>query len=423
MAEAYDKSLAAKAASRRIGALGSAQRNAALMAMAAQLRAQAPRILAANAEDVAAAQAAGIAESLIDRLLLNEARVEGMACGLEELAAQPDPLGRVLDGSTLSNGLSIQKVTVPMGVVAIVYEARPNVTSDAAGICLKAGNACVLRGGSIAARSCQAVVEALRDALVGCGLPADAVCLLTTPGHAAVEELFGLVGLVDVLIPRGGAGLIRNCVENSKVPVIETGTGNCHVYVHASADQDMALDIIHNAKCQRPGVCNACESVLVDAAVAGEFLPRLLSSCQAWGVLVHADETTAGVARDLGLVEGTHWVAGGEDDWGREYLALELSCKVVEGLDEAVGHINRYGTGHSECIVCNDYEASQAFLAGVDAAAVYVNASTRFTDGGMFGLGAEIGISTQKLHARGPMGAEALVSTKYLCRGSGQVRG
>lgn len=423
MAEAYDKSLAAKAASRRIGALGSAQRNAALMAMAAQLRAQAPRILAANAEDVAAAQAAGIAESLIDRLLLNEARVEGMARGLEELAAQPDPLGRVLDGSTLSNGLSIQKVTVPMGVVAIVYEARPNVTSDAAGICLKAGNACVLRGGSIAARSCQAVVEALRDALVGCGLPADAVCLLTTPGHAAVEELFGLVGLVDVLIPRGGAGLIRNCVENSKVPVIETGTGNCHVYVHASADQDMALDIIHNAKCQRPGVCNACESVLVDAAVAGEFLPRLLSSCQAWGVLVHADETTAGVAQGLGLVEGTHWVAGGEDDWGREYLALELSCKVVEGLDEAVGHINRYGTGHSECIVCNDYAASQAFLAGVDAAAVYVNASTRFTDGGMFGLGAEIGISTQKLHARGPMGAEALVSTKYLCRGSGQVRG
>ncbi len=423
MAEAYDKSLAAKAASRRIGALGSAQRNAALMAMAAQLRAQAPRILAANAEDVAAAQAAGTAESLIDRLLLNEARVEGMARGLEELAAQPDPLGRVLDGSTLSNGLSIQKVTVPMGVVAIVYEARPNVTSDAAGICLKAGNACVLRGGSIAARSCQAVVEALRDALVGCGLPADAVCLLTTPGHAAVEELFGLVGLVDVLIPRGGAGLIRNCVENSKVPVIETGTGNCHVYVHASADQDMALDIIHNAKCQRPGVCNACESVLVDAAVAGEFLPRLLSSCQAWGVLVHADETTAGVARGLGLVEGTHWVAGGEDDWSREYLALELSCKVVEGLDEAVGHINRYGTGHSECIVCNDYAASQAFLAGVDAAAVYVNASTRFTDGGMFGLGAEIGISTQKLHARGPMGAEALVSTKYLCRGSGQVRG
>ncbi len=423
MAEAYDKSLAAKAASRRIGALGSSQRNAALMAMAAQLRAQAPRILAANAEDVAAAQAAGIAESLIDRLLLNEARVEGMARGLEELAAQPDPLGRVLDGSTLSNGLSIQKVTVPMGVVAIVYEARPNVTSDAAGICLKAGNACVLRGGSIAARSCQAVVEALRDALVGCGLPADAVCLLTTPGHAAVEELFGLVGLVDVLIPRGGAGLIRNCVENSKVPVIETGTGNCHVYVHASADQDMALDIIHNAKCQRPGVCNACESVLVDAAVAGEFLPRLLSSCQAWGVLVHADETTAGVAQGLGLVEGTHWVAGGEDDWGREYLALELSCKVVEGLDEAVGHINRYGTGHSECIVCNDYAASQAFLAGVDAAAVYVNASTRFTDGGMFGLGAEIGISTQKLHARGPMGAEALVSTKYLCRGSGQVRG
>lgn len=422
MAEAYEKALAAKAASRRIGALGSAERNAALAAMAQELRRQAAPILAANAQDVQAAQANGVAPSLIDRLMLNESRIEGMARGLEELAGQPDPLGRVLDGSTLSNGLAIQKVTVPMGVVAIVYEARPNVTSDAAGICLKAGNACVLRGGSIAAKSCQAVVDALRCALESCGLPADAVCLLTTPGHTAVEELFGLVGLVDVLIPRGGAGLIRNCVENSKVPVIETGTGNCHVYVHASADQQMALDIIHNAKCQRPGVCNACESILVDEAVAGEFLPRLLKACRAWGVLVHADGVTACAAEGLGLEAGKDWACATEQDWGREYLAFELSCKVVPGLGEAIDHINRYGTGHSECIVCSDYAASQAFLSGVDAAAVYVNASTRFTDGGMFGLGAEIGISTQKLHARGPMGAEALVSTKYLCRGSGQVR-
>ena len=422
MAEAYEKALAAKAASRRIGALGSAERNAALAAMAQELRRQAAPILAANAQDVQAAQANGVVPSLIDRLMLDESRIEGMARGLEELAGQSDPLGRVLDGSTLSNGLAIQKVTVPMGVVAIVYEARPNVTSDAAGICLKAGNACVLRGGSIAARSCQAVVDALRCALESCGLPADAVCLLTTPGHTAVEELFGLVGLVDVLIPRGGAGLIRNCVENSKVPVIETGTGNCHVYVHASADQQMALDIIHNAKCQRPGVCNACESILVDEAVAGEFLPRLLKACRAWGVLVHADGVTACAAEGLGLEAGKDWACATEQDWGREYLAFELSCKVVPGLGEAIDHINRYGTGHSECIVCSDYAASQAFLSGVDAAAVYVNASTRFTDGGMFGLGAEIGISTQKLHARGPMGAEALVSTKYLCRGSGQVR-
>ena len=271
----------------------------------------------------------------------------------------------------------------------------------------------------MAARSCEAIVEALRDALVSCDLPADAVCLLTSPGHAAVEELFGLVGLVDVLIPRGGAGLIQNCVQNSKVPVIETGTGNCHTYVHAQADQAMALDILHNAKCSRPGVCNACESVLVDQACATEFLPKLLGACAQWGVLVHGDETTLQVAQDLGL---SCCVAAQEQDWGREYLAFELSCKVVDGIEEAIEHINRYGTGHSECIVTRDYAASQAFLAGVDAAAVYVNASTRFTDGGMFGLGAEIGISTQKLHARGPMGAGALVSTKYVCRGDGQVR-
>ena len=423
MAEAREKAAAAKAASSCIGLLGSAQRDAALRAMAAKLRKSTPQILAANALDVEAAKEAGTLPSLVDRLFLDAGRVEGMAHGLEELAAQPDPLGRVIDGSTLANGLSIQKVTVPMGVVAIVYEARPNVTSDAAGICIKAGNACILRGGSIAARSCEAIVEALRGALADCGLPADAICMLTTPGHAAVEELFGLVGLVDVLIPRGGAGLIRNCVENSKVPVIETGTGNCHVYVHAAADQAMALGIIRNAKCQRPGVCNACESVLVDQAIAAEFLPKFLSSCSEWGVLVHGDRLVGQTARSLGLEEGASWVAADEEDWGREYLALEISCKVLTGgVEEAVCHINRYGTGHSECIVTGDYAASQAFLAGVDAAAVYVNASTRFTDGGMFGLGAEIGISTQKLHARGPMGAEALVSTKYLCRGNGQVR-
>ena len=421
MGEALEKARAAKAASKVVGQTGSADRAAVLRAMAGELRSHRASIAAANGLDVAEARAAGTSESLVDRLMLDEARIESMAKGLEELAAQPDPLGRTLEGSVLANGLSIQKVTVPMGVVAIVYEARPNVTSDAAGICLKAGNACVLRGGSMAARSCAAIVEALRAALVSHGLPTDAVCLLTSPGHAAVEELFGLTGLVDVLIPRGGAGLIRNCVENSKVPVIETGTGNCHVYVHAHADQDMALDIIRNAKCSRPGVCNACESVLVDAACADEFLPRLVRACADWGVLVHGDDSVMRTARAQGEEQST-CVAATEEDWGREYLALELSCKVVPDLACAVSHINRYGTGHSECIVTEDYAASQAFLSGVDAAAVYVNASTRFTDGGMFGLGAEIGISTQKLHARGPMGASALVSTKYVCRGSGQVR-
>ena len=422
MGEAREKAQAAKAASGVVGQAGSAERSAAIRAMAGELRARCASIVAANELDVSDARAAGTSESLVDRLMLDEGRVEAMARGLEELAAQPDPLGRTLEGSVLANGLSIQKVTVPMGVVAIVYEARPNVTSDAAGICLKAGNACVLRGGSMAARSCAAIVEALRAALVSCGLPADAICLLSSPGHAAVEELFGLTGLVDVLIPRGGAGLIKSCVENSQVPVIETGTGNCHVYVHARADQDMALDIIHNAKCSRPGVCNACESVLVDAVCADEFLPKLMRACAGWGVLVHGDEETMRAAQAPHPAARPMCVAATEEDWGREYLALELSCKVVSGLDSAVAHINRYGTGHSECIVTEDYAASQAFLSGVDAAAVYVNASTRFTDGGMFGLGAEIGISTQKLHARGPMGASALVSTKYVCRGSGQVR-
>ena len=314
MGEALEKARAAKDASRRIGMLGSAERAQVICAMAQHLRTHGSAILVANAVDVADARAAGVAASLVDRLMLDEGRVEAMARGLEEVASQPDPLGRTLEGSVLSNGLSVQKVTVPMGVVAIVYEARPNVTSDAAGICLKAGNACILRGGSMAARSCETIVEALRDALVSCGLPADAVCLLTSPGHAAVEELFGLVGLVDVLIPRGGAGLIQNCVQNSKVPVIETGTGNCHTYVHAQADQAMALDILHNAKCSRPGVCNACESVLVDQACATEFLPKLLSACAQWGVLVHGDEATLQVAQDLGL---SCCIAAQEQDWGR----------------------------------------------------------------------------------------------------------
>ena len=422
MGQAREAALRAKEASRVMARTGSDVRDGALRSMATALRARAAEVCAANAADMEAARAAGVSPQLLDRLFLDEGRVDAMARGLEEVASQPDPLGRTVSGSRLANGLSVEKVTVPLGVVAMVYEARPNVTSDAAGLCVKTGNAAVLRGGSLAARSCAAVAAALRDALVEQGLPADAVCALTAPGHDVVEELLGLTGLVDVLIPRGGAGLIRACVEGARVPVIETGTGNCHVYVHAAADPDMALNILRNAKTQRPGVCNACESVLVDGAVAPAFLPRLVAACADWGVLVHGDAATVVAAEGAGLARGHDFVEASEDDWGREYLALELSCKVVGGLDEAIAHVNRYGTGHSECIVTCDYAAAEGFLAGVDAAAVYVNASTRFTDGGMFGLGAEIGISTQKLHARGPMGAESLVTTKYVCRGAGQVR-
>ena len=412
----------ARAAQESLARADAHARNEALTRMAAALRACAQDILEANERDVRRACEAQASDAMVDRLALTPARVEAMAAGLEAIAAQPDPLGRVQDGMRLASGLSVERVTVPLGVVAMVYEARPNVTSDAAGLCVKTGNAVVLRGGSAALETNVATSEALRAALGACGLPKDCVCLLAEAGHAATDELMGLTGLVDVLIPRGGAGLIRHCVERARVPVIETGTGNCHVYVHASADEDMALSIIRNAKCSRPGVCNACESVLVDAARAQTFLPRLVSSCAEWGVLVHADEMTLALARAAGGAAASSCVAADEEDWGREYLALELSCKVVGGLDEAVRHVRRYGTGHSECIVTQDYAAAEEFLARVDAACVYVNASTRFTDGGMFGLGAEIGISTQKLHARGPMGADALVTTKYLCRGSGQVR-
>ena len=420
MGEALERARAAKAASRDLAKSSAALRDGALRAMAKALRSQRESILAANAADVVAARSAGTADSLVDRLSLDKGRLESMARGLEAIADQPDPLGRVLDGRRLPGGLAIERVTVPLGVVAMVYEARPNVTSDAAGLCLKAGNACVLRGGSLALRSNAAIADVLARAAEEAGLPHGCIGLVGG-GRDQVDELMGLTGLIDVLIPRGGASLIRHCVEGAKVPVIETGTGNCHVYVHAAADEDMAIDIIRNAKTQRPGVCNACESVLVDEAVSDRFLRRLVGECARWGVLVHGDGRTLEASREEGLPEGA-CVAATEEDWGREYLAMEISVRVVAGLDEAISHVNRYGTGHSECIVTADYAAAERFLNEVDAAAVYVNASTRFTDGGMFGLGAEIGISTQKLHARGPMGVEALVTTKYLCRGNGQVR-
>ena len=413
-----DLARAAKAASRPLGFATNAERQAAVRAMAAALRTHADEILEANAEDMAAAEEAGVNAGLLDRLLLTPERIEGMAAGLEQLADLPDPVGRVLEHRTIDCGLDLSKVSVPLGLVAMVYEARPNVTADAAGICIRTGNACILRGGSIAQRSCVAIAHVLADALAACGLPREAVSIIETTDRAATGALMSLRGVVDVLIPRGGAGLIQRCVRESLVPVIETGTGNCHTYVHASADFDKARRIVMNAKTQRVGVCNACESLLVDEAVATAFLPQMLSELAAAGVTIHGDAVARAAATDV----LDHVVDATEEDWGREYLSMDISVHVVSGLDEAIAHINRYGTGHSEAIIAEDAEARERFLREVDASSVYANASTRFTDGGEFGLGAEIGISTQKLHARGPFAAEALTTYKYEIRGTGQVR-
>ena len=419
---AYVKQLAisAKEASRSLGFASDEARQAAVRQMAAALREHADQVLAANAEDMEAAREAGTAAGLLDRLLLTPERIDSMAAGLEKLADLPDPVGRVLEHRTIDCGLDLQKVSVPLGLVAMVYEARPNVTADAAGICIRTGNACILRGGSLAQRSCVAIAHVLADAVEAAGLPRASVSIIETCDRAATGALMSLRGIVDVLIPRGGAGLISRCVRESLVPVIETGTGNCHIYVHEAADFDMARAIVMNAKTQRVGVCNAAESLLVDESVAAKFLPQMLDELAAAGVLIHGD-AAARAAASPAVLEG-HFADAVEEDWGREYLALEMSVKAVSGLDEAIAHINRYGTGHSEAIVTEDTQAQERFLREVDASAVYVNASTRFTDGGEFGLGAEIGISTQKLHARGPFAAEALTTYKYEVRGCGQVR-
>ena len=419
----------AKAASAKLAVTTAEERNGALAAMAAALREHTAEIVTANGADMDAARAAGTSEALLDRLMLDEARVAAMADALDELRELPDPLGQVSLESTLYNGIRLRRVSVPLGVVAMVYEARPNVTADAAGVCVKSGNACVLRGGSLAARSNEAIADILAATAVSAGLPEGSICAVTTTDRAATDVLMELHGLVDVLIPRGGAGLIRHCVEHAKVPVIETGTGNCHVYVHASADPAMARDIIMNAKCRRLGVCNAAETLLVDAAVAPSVLPPILGELLEAGITVHGDETVLALAREAGLpvADGADEaspavVPGGEADWETEYLGPHLAVRVVEGPDEAIAHVNRYGTKHSEAIVATDEAVIDAFLAAVDAAAVYANASTAFTDGGQFGLGAEIGISTQKIHARGPFAADALTSYKYVLRGDGQVR-
>ncbi|MEV6287334.1 glutamate-5-semialdehyde dehydrogenase [Kribbella sp. NPDC051770] len=403
----------AREASYALAAASRAAKDAALHAMAAALRANTERIVAANAKDVAAAREAGTAESTVDRLALDPGRVDAMAAGLEQLAGLVDPVGEVVRGYNLPNGLELKQVRVPFGVVGIIYEARPNVTADAAGICLKSGNAVLLRGSSSAASSNAEIIAVLRDAVVEAGLPADVI--QGVPGdRAAVKELMQARGLVDVLIPRGGAGLIQTVVTESTVPVIETGVGNCHVYVDADADLDLALTILLNAKTQRPSVCNAAESLLVHAAVADEFLARALPALAAAGVTVHGDPAVVALGKDIQPAT--------EEDYAAEYHGLELSAAVVDSLEAAVGHIRKYSSSHTDAIITRSQAASRRFVQAVDSAAVVVNASTRFTDGGEYGFGAEIGISTQKLHARGPMGLPEMTSTKYVVIGEGQIR-
>lgn len=418
MSEARKAAEAAHEAAAQMAFIGTEQRDAALFAMAHALDERWQDVVEANAKDVEAARKAGTPEPLIDRLMLDRGRVDAMARALESLAALPDPTGTVLEERTLDNGLEITRVSVPLGVVAMIYEARPNVTADAAGICVKSSNACVLRGGSLAANSNRCIARILHDAAVSAGMPRNCIVAIESTDRAETDELLGLRGLVDVLIPRGGAGLIQHCVKHATVPVIETGTGNCHIYVHQDADLDKAVPIVINAKTQRVGVCNAAESLLVDASIVERALPSLLAALDEAGVRVHGDEEVRRIGESLGIpvLEAT------VDDWGREYLDMDISVKVVDGVQEAIDHINRFGTRHSESIVTEDPQAAELFLQGVDASAVYVNASTRFTDGGEFGLGAEIGISTQKLHARGPFALEALTTYKYLVRGAGQVR-
>ena len=419
MGEALEKAKRAQLAAQELRVTSSQQRNAALKKMADQLVSQTSGILKANEADMIAAREQDTPAPLLDRLLLTSERIKGIADGLRQVAAQPEVLGEVVEGRELYNGLQMSKYRVPLGVVAMIYEARPNVTADAAGLCIKTGNACILRGGSLAQHSCLAISDVLAGAACEAGLPENCIQSIEAAGHDATDELMSLVGLVDVLIPRGGAGLIQHCVKCAKVPVIETGTGNCHIYIHEQAKHDYIVPIVLNAKTQRPGVCNACESLLIDDTVASELLPDVLVALAEAGVVMHVDEKTAQLAASHDIETR----AASQDDWGTEYLDMEISIKCVSGIDEAIAHVNKYGTGHSECIISEDAHALSRFQREVDAAVVYANASTRFTDGAEFGLGAEIGISTQKLHARGPMGAAALTSTKYVVSGDGQIRG
>ena len=409
------KAAAAKKAAGKLAVTSTAIKNKAMLAMAQALLDKQEEILAANAVDMEAAAAKGMKTSMLDRLKLTPERIAGMAEGLEQVAALPDPIGNVVGGSRLANGLSITKVRVPLGVIGIIYEARPNVTADAVGLCLKSGNAVILKGGSEAIQSNIAIANILSEAAEAAGIPEGSVQFVDTSDRQAVNDLIHMNGLVDVVIPRGGAGLIKTVVMNATVPVIETGAGVCHTFIDASANVEMAMKICYNAKVQRPSVCNAMETLLVHKDAADKFMPPMLAKYFEAGVEIRGDERVQAYSDKV--------VPVAEEDWSTEYGDLRLSVKIVDSLEEAMEHIAQYTTYHSECIVTEDYENARTFQMGVDAAAVYVNASTRFTDGFEFGFGAEIGISTQKLHARGPMALPELTSTKYLINGNGQVRG
>lgn len=404
----------AKAVSGTLNNLGSREKNIGLEEAARALLEGEDEILAANQADYEKAESSGMSKGMLDRLALNPGRIQSMADGLLKVAALDDPVGEVISMKLRPNGLKIGQKRVPLGVIAMIYEARPNVTADAFGLCFKSGNAVILKGGSDAIESNKAIAKWLRTGLTRAGLPEDALQLIEDTSRETTKELMRLNRYVDVLIPRGGAGLIRSVVENSTVPVIETGTGNCHIFVDETADFNMALDIIYNAKTQRIGVCNACESLIVHRKIADQFLPLLKKRLAEKEVEVRADEAARAVVPEF--------TPATEEDWGTEYLDYILSLKIVDSVEEAIEHINKYNTGHSESIITSDYFNAQKFLDEVDAAAVYVNASTRFTDGEEFGFGAEIGISTQKLHARGPMGLKELTTTKYIIYGDGQIR-
>jgi glutamate-5-semialdehyde dehydrogenase len=404
----------AKEASRFLAVASTEEKNKALLSIAASLEENCEMILEKNSIDMENAKANGINPTMLDRLLLTEERIKGMADGVREVAELPDPVGRILDKATRPNGLEITKVSVPIGVIAVIFEARPNVTSDAASLCLKAGNCVILRGGKEAINSNTAIAEIMRSALTKVGFPADCINFVEDVSRQSANELMTMNEYVDVLIPRGGAGLIQACVKNATVPVIETGTGNCHIYIDKSANPEMAKEIVFNAKTSRPSVCNAAESLLVHKDIAEKALPLIKAKLDEKNVTLHGDEASRRICPDI--------LPATEDDWGKEYLSFDMSVKIVNDTNEAIDWIYKYGTKHSEAIITDDENEAKKFLDKVDAAAVYHNASTRFTDGGVFGLGAEIGISTQKLHARGPLGLNELTSMKFVVRGDGQVR-
>jgi glutamate-5-semialdehyde dehydrogenase len=404
----------AKAASSEMAKLTTEAKNMALCRMANAIEANMQKILAANAIDIETAKAKGLKASLLDRLALDQKKVQGMAKEMKEVSVLPDPIGTILSTWTRPNGLIISQVRVPLGVVGVIYESRPNVTADSTSICIKSGNAVILRGGSDALKSNVAIGEVLRDALAATGVPVDAVQVINSPDRKVAEEMMRMRQYIDVLIPRGGADLIKTVVETSHIPVIETGTGNCHIYVEEDADLEKATPIVINSKCQRPGTCNAAEKLLVHSKIAKRYLPTVIAALRKEGVEIRGDDETRKIVSDVKLAS--------EHDWYTEFLDLIIGVKIVKNLEEAIVHINKYGTHHSDSILTSDFDKAMKFIKEVDSAAVYWNASTRFTDGNQFGLGAEIGISTQKLHARGPMSVQHLTTTKYVVLGSGQIR-